>query len=169
MESQYSGQQLLCKNSTSFLRPFASITVILDPVDVRDKLAAIRDVWDKWVDMLPLLYNPGPHVTVDERFVPFSHVPQVQSVSPVSGHVQCPVPLHLQPSPEPSSTGPETPTNSTLHPSSSSYTQNQDSQCNLTPALKRPYLPCRRRFLSHSGLYQRNKGKVADQIGQLMF
>nr|XP_054600172.1 piggyBac transposable element-derived protein 4-like [Nothobranchius furzeri] len=37
----------------------------------RDKLAAVRDVWDKWVEILPLLYNPGPHVTVDERLVPF--------------------------------------------------------------------------------------------------
>ncbi|XP_063743292.1 piggyBac transposable element-derived protein 4-like [Eleginops maclovinus] len=37
----------------------------------RDKLAAIRDVWDKWVEILPLLYNPGPHVTVDERLVQF--------------------------------------------------------------------------------------------------
>ncbi|XP_025760986.1 piggyBac transposable element-derived protein 4-like [Oreochromis niloticus] len=37
----------------------------------RDKLAAIRDVWDKWVEILPLLYNPGPHVTVDEHLVPF--------------------------------------------------------------------------------------------------
>lgn len=37
----------------------------------RDKLAAFRDVWDKWVEILPLLYNPGPHVTVDERLVPF--------------------------------------------------------------------------------------------------
>ena len=37
----------------------------------REKLAAIRDVWDKWVEILPLLYNPGPHVTVDEHLVPF--------------------------------------------------------------------------------------------------
>ena len=37
----------------------------------RDKLAAIRDVWDKWVKSLPLMYNPGPYVTVDERLVPF--------------------------------------------------------------------------------------------------
>uniref|UniRef100_A0A8C6M6Z2 PiggyBac transposable element-derived protein domain-containing protein n=1 Tax=Nothobranchius furzeri TaxID=105023 RepID=A0A8C6M6Z2_NOTFU len=37
----------------------------------RDKLAAIRDVWDKWVQRLPLLYNPGPHVTVDECLVAF--------------------------------------------------------------------------------------------------
>ncbi|XP_061878322.1 piggyBac transposable element-derived protein 4-like [Entelurus aequoreus] len=36
-----------------------------------DKLAAIRDVWDKWVQQLPLLYNPGPHVTVDECLVAF--------------------------------------------------------------------------------------------------
>ncbi|XP_039550046.1 piggyBac transposable element-derived protein 4-like, partial [Pimephales promelas] len=37
----------------------------------RDKLAAIRDVWDKWVQRLPFLYNPGPHITVDECLVPF--------------------------------------------------------------------------------------------------
>ncbi|TWW61348.1 hypothetical protein D4764_05G0014380 [Takifugu flavidus] len=38
---------------------------------VTDKLAAIRDVWDKWVERLPYLYNPGPDVTVDEQLVPF--------------------------------------------------------------------------------------------------
>ncbi|XP_029907418.1 piggyBac transposable element-derived protein 4-like [Myripristis murdjan] len=37
----------------------------------RDKLAAIRTVWDKWVEQLPLLYNSGPNVTVDERLVAF--------------------------------------------------------------------------------------------------
>ncbi|XP_014853421.1 PREDICTED: piggyBac transposable element-derived protein 3-like [Poecilia mexicana] len=37
----------------------------------KDKLAAIRDVWDKWVKILPLLYNPGPHVTVGESLIPF--------------------------------------------------------------------------------------------------
>lgn len=36
-----------------------------------DKLAAIRVVWDRWVERLPLMYNPGPEVTVDERLVPF--------------------------------------------------------------------------------------------------
>lgn len=42
----------------------------------KDKLAAIRDVWDTWVEILPLLYNPGPRVTVDERLVPFrGHCP----------------------------------------------------------------------------------------------
>lgn len=38
---------------------------------VRDKLAAIREVWEKWVERLPYLYNPGPEVTVDEQLVPF--------------------------------------------------------------------------------------------------
>lgn len=38
---------------------------------VNDKLAPIRDVWDKWVEHLPYMYNPGPEVTVDERLVPF--------------------------------------------------------------------------------------------------
>ena len=36
-----------------------------------DKLAAIRNVWDRWVERLPLMYNPGPEVTVDERLVPY--------------------------------------------------------------------------------------------------
>ncbi|XP_041811933.1 piggyBac transposable element-derived protein 4-like [Chelmon rostratus] len=36
-----------------------------------DKLAAIRTVWDLWVDQLPRLYNPVPNVTVDERLVGF--------------------------------------------------------------------------------------------------
>ncbi|KAG1971378.1 hypothetical protein F2P79_002510 [Pimephales promelas] len=36
-----------------------------------DKLAPVRDIWEKWVQRLPLLYNPGPSVTVDECLVPF--------------------------------------------------------------------------------------------------
>ncbi|XP_068164525.1 piggyBac transposable element-derived protein 4-like isoform X2 [Antennarius striatus] len=36
-----------------------------------DKLAPIRSIWDKWVELLPLMYNPGPEVTVDEHLVPF--------------------------------------------------------------------------------------------------
>nr|XP_033488734.1 piggyBac transposable element-derived protein 4-like [Epinephelus lanceolatus] len=36
-----------------------------------DKLAAIRDVWDKWVCRLQLIYNAGADVTVDERLVSF--------------------------------------------------------------------------------------------------
>ncbi len=37
----------------------------------RDKLTAIQDVWNKWVQRLPFLYNPVPHITVDECLVPF--------------------------------------------------------------------------------------------------
>ncbi|XP_036958596.1 piggyBac transposable element-derived protein 4-like [Acanthopagrus latus] len=37
----------------------------------QDKLAAIREVWDKWVERLPLIYNPSPNFTVDERLVAF--------------------------------------------------------------------------------------------------
>ena len=37
----------------------------------RGKLAAIRTVWDKWVRRLPLLYKPGPDVTIDEQLMPF--------------------------------------------------------------------------------------------------
>ncbi|KAM9770316.1 DNA polymerase delta subunit 4 isoform 1-T1 [Menidia menidia] len=37
----------------------------------RDELAAIRNVWDKWVRRLPLLYNPGPDVTIGKRLLPF--------------------------------------------------------------------------------------------------
>ncbi|XP_045911408.1 piggyBac transposable element-derived protein 4-like [Micropterus dolomieu] len=36
-----------------------------------DKLAAVRELWDRWADMLPYMYNPGPDVTVDEQLVPF--------------------------------------------------------------------------------------------------
>ena len=36
-----------------------------------DKLAAIRNVWDRWVERRPLMNNPGPEMTVDERLVPF--------------------------------------------------------------------------------------------------
>lgn len=37
----------------------------------RDRLAAIRTMWDKWVEQLRLLYNQGPNITVDERLVAF--------------------------------------------------------------------------------------------------
>ncbi|KAE8284769.1 hypothetical protein D5F01_LYC16203 [Larimichthys crocea] len=30
-----------------------------------------RNIWDGWVERLPLMYNPGPEVTADERLVPF--------------------------------------------------------------------------------------------------
>ena len=37
----------------------------------KDELAAIRSVQDKWVDRLPLFFNPAPIITVDEQFMPF--------------------------------------------------------------------------------------------------
>lgn len=36
-----------------------------------DKLAAFRTIWEKWIDRLPLLFNPGLDVCVDEQLVPF--------------------------------------------------------------------------------------------------
>lgn len=36
-----------------------------------DKLAAIRDIWEKWVEVLPKLFNPYENVTVDEQLVAF--------------------------------------------------------------------------------------------------
>ncbi|KAJ8403326.1 hypothetical protein AAFF_G00350980 [Aldrovandia affinis] len=36
-----------------------------------DKLAPIRELWEKWVDRLSCMYNPGPDVTVDERLLPY--------------------------------------------------------------------------------------------------
>lgn len=36
-----------------------------------DKLAPIQDLWNKWVDILPNLYNPGENVTVDEQLIGF--------------------------------------------------------------------------------------------------
>ncbi len=36
-----------------------------------DKLAPIRDLWNVWVERLPLMFNPGPDITVDECLVPF--------------------------------------------------------------------------------------------------
>ncbi|XP_035263121.1 piggyBac transposable element-derived protein 4-like [Anguilla anguilla] len=38
---------------------------------VPDKLAPIRNVWEKWAERLPCLYNPGPEVTVGEQLGPF--------------------------------------------------------------------------------------------------
>ncbi|XP_016092566.1 piggyBac transposable element-derived protein 4-like [Sinocyclocheilus grahami] len=37
----------------------------------KDKLAPVRNIWDKWVQRLRLLYNPGPNVTVDKCLVRF--------------------------------------------------------------------------------------------------
>uniref|UniRef100_A0A672YRK9 PiggyBac transposable element-derived protein domain-containing protein n=1 Tax=Sphaeramia orbicularis TaxID=375764 RepID=A0A672YRK9_9TELE len=37
----------------------------------RDKLAALRDLWEMWNARLPVLYNPGQDVCVDEQLIPF--------------------------------------------------------------------------------------------------
>ncbi|XP_044045463.1 piggyBac transposable element-derived protein 4-like [Siniperca chuatsi] len=37
----------------------------------KDKLAAFRTIWEKWVHRLPLLFNPGQDVCVDEQLVQF--------------------------------------------------------------------------------------------------
>ncbi|XP_017479435.1 PREDICTED: piggyBac transposable element-derived protein 4-like [Rhagoletis zephyria] len=38
---------------------------------LNDKLAPIRDFYEKWVANLPLLYSPYENITVDERLIPF--------------------------------------------------------------------------------------------------
>lgn len=62
--------------ATMSLQTFQMISRVLrfDNRDTRarsDKLAPIRDVWERWVQLLPLMFNPGPEVTVDERLVDF--------------------------------------------------------------------------------------------------
>ncbi|KAM4038357.1 LOW QUALITY PROTEIN: uncharacterized protein ACNLHF_016667 [Anomaloglossus baeobatrachus] len=61
--------------ATMSLQKFQMISRVLrfDNRDTRtkSKLAPIRDVWEKWVQLLPLMFNPGPEVTVDECFFPF--------------------------------------------------------------------------------------------------
>ncbi|KRZ08871.1 PiggyBac transposable element-derived protein 4 [Trichinella zimbabwensis] len=37
----------------------------------KDKLAAVRVIWDTWVKNLPKMYNPSQNVTIDERLYPF--------------------------------------------------------------------------------------------------
>ncbi|XP_029900733.1 piggyBac transposable element-derived protein 4-like [Myripristis murdjan] len=62
--------------ATMSLHSFRNLTTAIrfDKRDVSarsDKLAPIRNVWEKWVQRLPLMFNPGPEVTVDERLLPF--------------------------------------------------------------------------------------------------
>ena len=50
----------------------------LDNGDTRarsDKPAPIRDVWDRWVQLLPLMFNPGPEVTVDGKCPSRRYIP----------------------------------------------------------------------------------------------
>ncbi|KAL6456582.1 hypothetical protein MHYP_G00351260 [Metynnis hypsauchen] len=62
-----------------------------------DKLAAVREVWDKWVERLPYLYNPGSDVTVDEQLVPFRVYAQQASKiwDQVMGGLRCQIKLCL--------------------------------------------------------------------------
>ncbi|KAK2890490.1 hypothetical protein Q8A73_018790, partial [Channa argus] len=58
--------------ATMSLQTFQIISRVLrfDNTDARarsDKLSPIRDVWEKWGQLLHLMFNPGPEVTVDER------------------------------------------------------------------------------------------------------
>ncbi|XP_053361966.1 piggyBac transposable element-derived protein 4-like [Clarias gariepinus] len=65
--------------ATMTLKMFHKISRVIrfDDKDTRkdwrawDKFAPIREVWDKWVSLLPLMYDLGSDVTVDERLVPF--------------------------------------------------------------------------------------------------
>ncbi|KAG1968704.1 hypothetical protein F2P79_003453 [Pimephales promelas] len=71
------GRAIFC--ATMSLRAFEVMTRVIRfedretrPYRWRNyKLAAIREVWDKWVEILPKMYNPGQAVTVDECLVPF--------------------------------------------------------------------------------------------------
>lgn len=36
-----------------------------------DKLAVVQDIWEKWQEILPKLYNPNENITVDEQLVGF--------------------------------------------------------------------------------------------------
>lgn len=36
-----------------------------------DKLASIRELWDKLVEILPIFYNPEMNITGDEQLVAF--------------------------------------------------------------------------------------------------
>ena len=42
------------------------------------------DVWERWVQLLPLMFNPGPKVTVDERLLPSVENAPSSNTSPVS-------------------------------------------------------------------------------------
>ena len=48
---------------------------------IPDKLAPIRDVWEKWSERLRCLYNPGSEVTFAERLIPFRGKLQFQCLS----------------------------------------------------------------------------------------
>ncbi|XP_070694391.1 piggyBac transposable element-derived protein 4-like [Pempheris klunzingeri] len=37
----------------------------------KDKMAAVREIWDTWTERLPLMFNPAVDVCVDEQLVPY--------------------------------------------------------------------------------------------------
>eukprot|EP00064_Thunnus_orientalis_P011091 superscaffoldBa00001567_g11121 len=64
----------------------------------KDKLAAFRTIWEKWTRRLPLLFNPGRDVCVDEQLVPFKgscrfrqYMPQKQAKYGLKIWVTCDV------------------------------------------------------------------------------
>lgn len=65
--------------ATMSLKRFATISKCLrfdssgdrEERRLRDKLAPIRNVWDKWSNQLKVFYHPHENVTVDEQLVPF--------------------------------------------------------------------------------------------------
>ncbi|XP_028672760.1 piggyBac transposable element-derived protein 4-like [Erpetoichthys calabaricus] len=71
------GRPVFC--ATMPLKRFCALSAILqfDNRESRaarratDKLAAFREVWDRWAKKLPLMYHPGPDVTLDERLLAF--------------------------------------------------------------------------------------------------
>ncbi|KRX48117.1 PiggyBac transposable element-derived protein 4 [Trichinella murrelli] len=48
----------------------------------KDKLAAVRVIWNTWVKNLPKMYNPSENVTVDERLYPFKGRCQFRNYMP---------------------------------------------------------------------------------------
>lgn len=69
------GRELFCATMSLENFHIISRTILFDNRDdrpawrQRDKLAAIRTVWDKWVHRRSLFYNPGPNVTIDEQLM----------------------------------------------------------------------------------------------------
>lgn len=74
---EYKGRHLF--RATMSLKKFKMISRVIrfDDRETRqrrrsnDKFAAIRELWDKWVEILPNLFNPEAYVTVDEQLIAF--------------------------------------------------------------------------------------------------
>lgn len=73
---------------------------------ITDKVVAIREVWDEWMERFPQpgnFYNPGPEMTVDDELVLFrgcglslslSHASEIQDQ--VMGGMRCQIQLCLE-------------------------------------------------------------------------